>query len=66
MKKIRTYTETEKEQLKFLEKELLSLQENPDISESGFKKLNNVVTQLELIRDTYYFRLLSLAKQDEL
>ena len=66
MKVVRKYTEKEREQFKFLEQELKHLQENPDISEPGFKKLNNLINQLTVMRDSYYLRLLSLAKQDEL
>lgn len=66
MKIVRKHTEDELSQFKFLANELAELQKNPDISESGFKRLNNIVTQLAVIRDGYFIRLLNLAKQDEL
>lgn len=63
---VRNLTEEELEQVKFLKSELDDIEKNPSISEEGFKSFNNVIVQLCLLRDSYYLRLLSLAKQDEL
>jgi hypothetical protein len=65
-KELVSFTDTEKQTFRFVEKELQLIQASNSLSEDNVKKLTNVITQLNSLKESYFWRLLRAAKQNHM
>lgn len=65
-KELVSFTDTEKQTFRFVEKELQLIQATNSLSEDNVKKLTNVITQLNSLKESYFWRLLRAAKQNHM
>jgi hypothetical protein len=65
-KELVSFSDTEKQTFRFVEMELKIIQESNSLSEDNVKKLTNIITQLNSLKESYFWRLLRAAKQNHM
>ena len=65
-KQLTSFTDAEKQTFKFAEKELESILNSNQLSEDVVHRLTNVITQLNGLKESYFWRLLRAAKQNHM
>jgi hypothetical protein len=65
-KEISSFTDSERQSFKFAEKELALILQTNTLSEENVQRLTNVITQLNALKESYFWRLLRAAKQNHM
>lgn len=65
-KEITSFTDSERQSFKFAEKELALILQTNTLSEENVQRLTNVITQLNALKESYFWRLLRAAKQNHM
>jgi hypothetical protein len=65
-KELVVFTDTERQSFKFAEKELNAILENNKVSEDSVLRLTNIITQLNSLKESFFWRLLRSAKQNHM
>ena len=65
-KQLTSLTDSEKQTFKFVEKELEYIQKTNQLSEDVVQRLTNIITQLNGLKESYFWRLLRAAKQNHM
>tara|TARA_Y100000310_G_scaffold330609_1_gene402552 strand:- start:592 stop:819 length:228 start_codon:yes stop_codon:yes gene_type:complete len=54
------------DKVRSLTAELAAFKDSPEISENGLRKLENILTELEGLKNSYIWRLVKLLKQNHM
>lgn len=65
-KELVVFTDNERQSFKFSEKELNSILESNKVSEDTVQRLSNIITQLNALKESFFWRLLKAAKQNHM
>jgi hypothetical protein len=65
-KELVSFTDNEKQSFQYANKEIQSILESNKLSEDSLKRLSNVITQLNALKESFFWRLLRAAKQNHM